>query len=241
MFLAAQPQSEAGRRALALAKGWDGVMRADSPAPLVFAAWYRELTRRVYADELGELFKDFWDQRAAFMISVMTGEAPAWCDDVTTPAAETCADQSARAMDLAAADLASRYGDESGWRWGEAHYAASDHRPFGGVPWLARWFNLPAPTPGDTYSVAAGHNHIRDEARRSANRHAASLRAIYDLADLDHSLFMHSTGQSGNRLSPWYASYVDRWAAVEYLTIPMKREAIAEPRRLVLAPRPRAR
>lgn len=241
VFLAAQPQTEAGRRALALAKGWDGVMRADSPAPLVFAAWYRELTRRVYADELGDLFNDFWDLRASFMISVMTGEASAWCDDVTTPVVETCAGQSARAMDLAAADLATRYGEESRWRWGEAHYAASDHRPFGTVPWLARWFNLPVPTPGDTYSVDAGHTHIRDEARPFANRHAASLRAIYDLADLDRSLFMHSTGQSGNRLSPWYASYVERWAAVEYLTIPTKREAIAEPRRLVLAPRPRAR
>ena len=31
-------------------------MRADRPEPLVFAAWYRELGRAVYADELGPLF-----------------------------------------------------------------------------------------------------------------------------------------------------------------------------------------
>ena len=240
VFLGAAPGTEAGRRALALARGWDGVMRVDSPAPLVFAAWYRELTRLVYADELGELFADFWDQRAAFMIAVMTGGASAWCDDVNTPAVETCPQLAARAMDLAAADLAKRYGAESGWRWGDAHVAASDHRPFGAVPQLARWFNLPVATPGDTYSVNVGHNHIRDDARPFANRHAASLRAIYDFADLDRSLFMHSTGQSGNRLSPWYGNFVARWAAVDYITIPTAREAIAEPRRLVLAPGPRA-
>jgi len=241
VFLAAKPETEAGIRALGLAKGWDGTMRADSPAPLVFAAWYRELTRLVYADELGELFRDFWEPRAAFMIGVMTGANAAWCDNVTTPAVETCPPLASRAMDLAAADLAVRFGAETGWRWGEAHQAASDHRPFGAVPWLARWFNLPVPTPGDTYSVNAGHSHIKDEARPFANRHAASLRAIYDFSDLERSLFMHSTGQSGNRLSSWYGNFAERWAAVEYLTIPTKREAIAEPRRLLLAPRPPAR
>ena len=241
VFLASRPGTEAGRRALELAKGWDGVMRGDSPAPLVFAAWYRELTRLAYADELGELFNDFWDQRAAFMISVMTGEASAWCDDVTTAATETCPQLAARALDLAAADLAQRFGDESRWRWGEAHQAASDHRPFGAVPWLARWFNLPVATPGDTYSVNVGHTHLKDDKRPFANRHAASLRAIYDLADLDRSLFMHSTGQSGNRLSPWYGNFAERWAAVDYLTIPTKREAIAGPRRLSLAPPPPGR
>ena len=49
-------------------------MAADSGAALVFSAWYRELTRLVYADELGELFRESWEQRGAFMISVMKGE-----------------------------------------------------------------------------------------------------------------------------------------------------------------------
>src|SRR4029450_8241605 len=57
-------------------------------------------------------------------------------------------------------------------------------------------------------------------------RHSASLRAIYDLADLDRSRFMHSTGQSGNFLSPWYSSFAERWAKVEYVTIPARREKI---------------
>jgi penicillin amidase len=241
VFLAAKPDTEGGRQALALARGWDGTMRADAAAPLLFNAWYRELTRLVYADELRDLFTDFWDYRAAFMIAVMTGNASAWCDDVTTPETETCPQLASRAMDLAAADLAKRFGPEAGWRWGEAHQAASDHRPFGAVPWLARWFNLPVPTPGDTYSVNVGHTHLKDDARPFANRHAASLRAIYDLADLDRSLFMHSTGQSGNRLSPFYGNFVERWAAVDYFTIPTKREAIADPRRLLLVPPPPAR
>jgi penicillin amidase len=236
--LAAKPADDSGRRAQALLHGWKGNMAVDSAAALAFAAWYRELTRLVYADELDDLFKEGWDMRAAFMISVMKGERgqERWCDDVRTPAKETCATQAARAFELAAKDLEERYGAIGGWRWGTAHTAASDHRPFGFVPYIARFFNVAPPTAGDTYSVNVGHFFIRDEARPFANRHAPSLRAIYDLADLDRSLYMQSTGQSGNVLSPWYASFADRWAKVEYITIPARREAIVAAHTLTLRP-----
>jgi penicillin amidase len=238
--LAAKPATDAGRRAQALLRDWKGHMAMDSPAALAFAAWYRELTRLVYADELGELFKDGWDMRAAFMIAVMKGERgqERWCNDVRTPAKETCASQASRAFELAAQDLEERYGALEGWRWGTAHPAASDHRPFGFVPYLARFFNVAPATPGDTYSVNVGHFFIRDEARPFANRHAPSLRAVYDLADLERSRFMHSTGQSGNVMSPWYSSFAERWARVEYVTIPTRRDAIAAAHRLVLNPTP---
>jgi penicillin amidase len=235
---AAQPASEAGRKAQALLSGWKGEMTMDAAAPLVFTAWYRELTRLVYADELGALFNDSWDLRAAFIINVMhavEGEER-WCDDVRTPALETCAMLTARAFDLAAADLEKRYGAPSSWRWGAVHTAAGDHRPFGFVPGLAGLFNVSPETPGDSYSVDVGAITIRDEAHPFANHHAPSLRAIYDLADLDRSRYMHSTGQSGNVMSPWYASFAERWERVEYITIPTKREAIAAAHRLVLSP-----
>jgi penicillin amidase len=47
---------------------------------------------------------------------------------------------------------------------------------------------------------------------------------------------MHSTGQSGNVLSPWYSNFAERWARVEYVTIPTKRDGIAAAHRLVLKP-----
>jgi penicillin amidase len=236
--LAARPSSPGGQRLQALLRNWRADTSADSPAALAFAGWYRELTRLVYADELGDLFPESWEQRASFMIPLMQGEARLqhWCDDVGTPAAETCADQAARALDLAAKDLDARYGAIDGWHWGLAHVAASDHRPFGFVPFVSRYFNVAPPTPGDAYSVNVGQFFIRDEARPYANRHAASLRVIYDVADFDRSLFIHSTGQSGNVLSPWYANLAERWAKVQYITIPTRREAIVPAHKLVLKP-----
>jgi penicillin amidase len=236
--LAAKPATDEGRAAQALLKGWKGTMSVDSAAALVFAAWYRELTRLVYSDELGDLFQESWDMRATLMIPVMKGERglERWCDDVRTPTKETCAYMSARAFDLAAADLGRRYGAASQWRWGAAHTAAGDHRPFGFFPIVSELFNVAPETAGDTFTVNVGHFLMKDAQRPFVNRHAPSLRAIYDLADLDRSLFMHSTGQSGNVLSPWYASFAQRWARVEYITIPTRREAIVAPRTLVLRP-----
>jgi penicillin amidase len=235
---AAKPTSNEGRSAQARLAGWEGEMAVDSAAALVFSAWYRELTRLVYADELGDLFRESWDQRGAFMMAVMKGEAAyaRWCDDVKTEAKETCATLAARAFDLAATELAKRYGEPGGWRWGAAHVAASDHRPFGFVPVVKRLFSITPETPGDSFTVNVGHFFVRDEERPFANRHAASLRAIYDLEDLDRSVFMHSTGQSGNVLSPWYDSFAGRWAQVEYITIPVKREKIAVAHTLTLKP-----
>ncbi|HSN20550.1 MAG TPA: penicillin acylase family protein [Usitatibacter sp.] len=235
--LAARPATEAGKKARSLLEGWNADMRADERAPLAFAGWYRELTRLVYSDELGELFHDSWDMRATFMIAVMKNEngEGRWCDDVTTPARESCAGMAARAFDRAAEDLGKRYGGIE--RWGEAHYATGDQRPFGFMPIVKRLFNIEPRTPGDTYSIDVGHYFMRDEERPFANRHAPSLRAIYDLADLDRSLYIQSTGESGNFLSPWYASFAERWAKVRYIPIPTRREAIRAAHTLTLEPR----
>jgi penicillin amidase len=82
------------------------------------------------------------------------------------------------------------------------------------------------PTPGDTFSINVGRHNINNESQPFANRHAASLRAIYDLSDLNKSRFMHSTGQSGNRLSSHYADLAKKWAAMDYIPMTTDRSQI---------------
>ncbi|QJR14286.1 penicillin acylase family protein [Usitatibacter palustris] len=235
---AASPGTLAGREAQRTIAGWKGEMTADSAAPLAFMAWYRELSRLVYADELGDLFPDGWEMRSQFMIGVMKdqGGLSSWCDNVSTKEKKTCAQLAGKAFDLAGEDLGKRYGLASEWRWGKAHYAWSMHRPFGFVPVASKIFSVTPETPGDTNTVNVGHINIRDNESPFANRHAASLRTLYDFADLEKSLYMHSTGQSGNVLSPWYSNLADRWVKVEYITIPTKREAIQAAHTLRLQP-----
>ncbi len=229
-FFDAITPGETTRDAHTAVKEWDGEMDTSSAAPLIFSAWYRELTRLIYADELGEpLFKGAWDQRAIFLGHVLrndNGQAR-WCDNINTPQKENCNELMSQALTLAVEDLKKRYGSRiKYWRWGDAHFALSEHRPFSKNAALARIFNIQVPSSGDSYSVNVGRHSINNEAQPYVNRHAASLRAIYDLADLNQSRYIHSTGQSGNKLSAHYADFAARWASMEYISMTTNRSQI---------------
>ena len=236
-LLATRPRSEEARKALELLRKWDGAMELDRAEPLIAWAWWRELSRAIYADELGNAFQQNWLSRAVFTANVLSGdpELARWCDDVRTQAVETCEEQLAQSLDAALADLARRYGsDPSRWRWGEAHAARHEHRPFGRQPLLAKLFDIRVPSPGDAYSVNVGRSNLNDEAEPFANRHAASLRAIYDLSNLENSLYIHSGGQSGNILSEHYKAFTEAWAKNEYIPMRVERKTLeAEPHQVL--------
>lgn len=228
-LLATVPRSASARQALDLLSRWKGEMRRDAAEPLIVSAWWRELTRRVYADELGEAFQGNWQPRARFMLNVLADRngQSRWCDDIRTPGIEDCAQQLALSLESALADLRKRYGEDmTAWRWGEAHRARHEHRPLGRQPLLARIFDIGVPSAGDAYTVNVGRSRLNDEAEPFASRHAPSLRALYDLSDLEKSLFIHSGGQSGNRLSKHYASFAQAWSDGEYVPMITARRTI---------------
>ncbi|MDB5842284.1 MAG: penicillin acylase family protein, partial [Herminiimonas sp.] len=233
LLRATAPGSERAKAALAALEKWQGDMAIGRFEPLVFTAWMREASRRIFADELGEaLMKDYWEQRNVHqsMVNVLMNNngQGAWCRNASAPAApQSCADVLSASLEDALADLERRYGaDMNRWRWGDAHFALSEHRPFGKVAALAPLFDIRVPTPGDTYTVNVGRHNLRDDAQPFASRHAASLRALYDLSDLENSRFIHSTGQSGNLFSPLYRSYTQRWADVAYVPMKTERRAV---------------
>ncbi|HET6519124.1 MAG TPA: penicillin acylase family protein, partial [Geminicoccaceae bacterium] len=213
LMLAAEPEGDDARAAMARLAAWDGMMAADRPEPLLFAAWYRALAPALYADELGPLFDAYRGLRAQFLRRVLT-ERAVWCDDVTTPARESCPEVMGLALERALAELRERHGtDADGWRWGEPHAARMVHPLFGDRPPLDRLFNIERPVGGDSTTVNVGHYVAADPVRPFAVVFAPSYRGLYDLADPDRSRFVPATGQSGNPLSPHYADLTALWTA----------------------------
>ena len=100
------------------------------------------------------------------------------------------------------------------WRWGEAHPAIAQHRPLGELPLLAPLFNVSQPSGGDHFTINVGQYRATGD-MPYANRQAASLRLIFDLANLDNSRFIYPTGQSGNPLSSRYRDMGAAWAKLE--------------------------
>lgn len=241
-LLHAQPRSPAAADALRRLSAWDGTMAAERVEPLILVAWWRELARGIYSDELGDAFRSYWRLRPVFLLNVLADRAgqSRWCDDVRTPQTEDCARVLADSLENALADLRRRYGEDvAKWRWGEPHAAHLQHRPFSRVAVLARLFDIRIPTPGDAFTVNVGRPDFSDEAAPFASRHAASLRAIYDLGDPQASLFIHPGGPSGNVLSRHYRSFTEAWARGEYVPMTSERTRLeaAGVQRLELIPR----
>jgi penicillin amidase len=224
-LLGAEAAGETAAESLSLLQTWDGIMDRDRPEPLIFSAWYRELTRLVYADELGDLFEDYWSFRPIFMANVLSGESQ-WCNDISTGPRETCEGQISLAFERALATLQDDYGDDvSKWRWGDAHHAHSEHRPLSGQPVVGTLFDIDLPSSGDAETLAAARFRISDSENPFRQFHGASLRAIYDLDDPNRSIFIHSSGQSGNILSG-YRSFAEAWRNVEYVPMTTDRREI---------------
>ena len=236
----ARPTHALGAAAMQKLAAFDGEMRATDAAPMIFAAWARELARAVFADEMGGDAMYFSqvgrsDFRAA-LEGVLERNDAWWCDDKATPAVETCAGLVNRSLDRALDELQQRHGaDIARWQWGTVHQARSEHRPFSRVKALAPWFELRVATGGDNYTVNVARYHLKGD-EPYLNEHAASLRAIYDLGDPGNSGMMHSSGQSGLVLAPDYRRFVAPWAAVG--DIPLWRDG---ERKLVLQGRAAAK
>jgi penicillin amidase len=90
----------------------------------------------------------------------------------------------------------------------------------GEVPWLNGLFEINVPHGGEKDTVNAGGFTVTDELNPFRQIHGPGYRAIYDLAEPDRSVFIQSSGQSGNPFSPFYRSMAERWAKGDYIRIP---------------------
>ncbi|MEQ1595391.1 MAG: penicillin acylase family protein [Casimicrobium sp.] len=187
-------------------------------AQLVEWAWTRQVAIRLFADDVGpERFDAIFGRRdfRSAMNGALSRNDAYWCDDKRTAQTESCDDIVNAAFDAALDDLSKSFGnDVTLWRWSEAHFARSEHRPFSNVPLLAKLFEIRTPTAGDTYSVMVGKVRLK-EPNPFANEFAASMRAVYDLsiADANAATIIYSTGQSGNPFSKHYRDLSQRWGS----------------------------
>lgn len=211
VLLRLTPRSDATASALDRLAVWNGEMRRDRPEPLIFTAWWRHLLHAIFADDLGEAWGEVLP-RPGVVTRALT-EHTQWCDVRSTPATEICPERLAHALDEALKDLTRRYGaNQDKWRWGEAHRARLAHPLLGRLPVIGRLFKVEPMTDGDNWTVNRAQSRLLDDLDPFGDVHGAGYRAVYDLADLDRSLFQMSLGQSGHRLSPHFSDLARSWA-----------------------------
>jgi penicillin amidase len=228
LFKSAQSTHPLAQQAIELSKNFDGDMKIDSTGALIFNAWADQLTRKLFS-RLGYLFTENYGTRNfrnPLILQLQNPNSP-WCNDPQTERIESCADTSNAAFDNALEQLSAQFGSNpKNWVWGNAHIAVSEHRPLSKVPFLRSLFNVTQPFPGDSFSVNVGRLELLRADNPFATKQAPSLRALYDLSDLEQSLFVYQTGQSGWVQSKLYRNMGGLWARNEYLPLQMKPQKV---------------
>ncbi len=202
--------TDLSRKALALLDGWDGRMAIDLPQPLILNAWmerfYQAILARAGVPPGARGAAAPWPET---ITQALTPEGAAMCGaDCATMLSETLADSMR--------DLATRTGDEpASWRWGDLHQAVFAHPLFRALPWLDALTQARIEAPGDDTTIDRGGL----DPRNFEGIHGASYRGVYDLSDLDRSLFVVAPGQSGHVASPLARNFVTRWRNGQTITL----------------------
>ena len=228
LFKSSQSSHPLSAKAMEIGRRFDGNMQLNSAGALIFNAWADQLTRNLFS-RLSYLFTENYGSRnyRSSLIQQVTKPNSPWCDDPKTVQFESCQESSNKALDKALDYLSNEYGnDPAKWAWGKAHIAVSEHRPLSKVPLIGRLFNIKTPFPGDSFTINVGRLELIQSSNPYETLQAPSLRTIYDLSNLEKSLFIYQTGQSGWVQSKLYRNMNSLWANNEYLPLKMKSDIV---------------
>jgi penicillin amidase len=106
--------------------------------------------------------------------------------------------------------------DSRGWRWERLHRARLPHGIFEAVGGLRSLFSLETGHGGDASTVNVGAYRLDGSFRMTDG---PSYRQIVDFADRSASLFVHTTGQSGNVFDRRYRDLLPLWRDGVYFRI----------------------
>ena len=235
-----RPEHDADRRAVELLRQWNFHAAADSAAEPIFQAWFLRLAAALAGDELGPLVLDSYRGRFSYITRFVTntlaaGDSP-WCDDLTTPARDTCEQVITRALHDSVADLTGRLGaDMARWRWDAVHRAVFPHQGLDSIAPLRALLSRSIPNAGDWSTVNVGTVLVDRPYTQEA---VPGYRQIVDLSPANNSRFIDAVGMSGHFLSRHYDDFMADWRDVRDRKMRMNRADVDEGAlgRLVLTP-----
>ena len=212
---------------------WDFQETADSSSAVLFEAFWWNLLLDTFADDLpADSMPGGGSRWYVVMRNLVQQPDSAWWDDkATTDKVETRDDIFAKAF-AGAIDCqlcVDKFGkDISQWKWGELHTATFRNETLGhsGIGLIENLFNRgPFVTGGGksmvnatgwTVGVSFEVNWLPSE------------REIVDLSNLNNSIAIHTTGQSGHAYHPHYIDMAPMWATVQYYPMWWDQESVVK-------------
>jgi penicillin amidase len=218
-----------------LLRDWDGSQPADKTRDSASAAYFNAVWKHLLEYTFDELPPDIAPTGGSRWMIVMEqllkDPQNAWWDDKTTPGlTEGSGEILKQALVDARLDLARKLGKvPATWRWGRLHQLNLEHAVLGkgSVPeFIQDIFNRGGLELGGGSSIVNANAWDASSAGYDVTA-GPSMRMVVDLADLDQSVWVNATGQSGHAYNPHYTDQLDAWAANEPFPWPFGTEAVA--------------
>ena len=229
--------SERGQKALQILKDWDGNCRLESKAPVIYNRFIYELLKNTYKDEMGSAFKQFMAThlQKKVMYQQVFRDASLWWDDVhTKDLKESRRDIFIKSFNNAIGFLEVQLGgDMDTWTWNRVHTIEFKH-PFDQEPLLRSFFNV------GPFEINGGNEVINNQLFSLDSTgyykvHAGpSTRRVIDFSDIENSMSILPTGQSGNPQSPHYADQAGKYLNGEFIKMLINEKEIRQSKQKLL-------
>lgn len=209
---------ERERQALALFDGWDYQQGMDSAPAALFEVFWKHLLAATFWDDLPEGYRPDGGDRWYTVVGQLVDQPDSpWWDNRTTTAIENRQAIFSEAFAAAVEELNSSQGSNpSRWNWGDLHTLVFHNESLGDSP-VGFLFNRgPFRVSGGSDLVNATRWSASETEDTYMVRTLPSMRMIVDLSNLENSLAIHTTGQSGHPYHPHYIDMADRWRNFEY-------------------------
>jgi len=221
---------------------WDGSNTIESIAPTIYNKWIYLYLKNTFEDELGEkLFKQLNTTHLMKKIIAeqIKKENSIWWDNVQTKNnTETRKDILTQSFKEAIISLENQLGNNiMYWNWGKVHTLEHPH-PLGTVSYLKKYFNVgPFPMKG-AREVIDNRIFEYDDTGLYKIIAGPSTRRIIDFSDIENSLSILPTGQSGNPFSKHFKDQVEMYNKGEFRKMKLnKDEIIATSTKLTILPK----
>jgi len=229
-------------KAIQILKEWHGAHQLDDVGPVIYYKLLYYIMENSMADELGE--DDFQAFISTHLMKRTTAvlipnDRSLWWDNVQTKnVRETRKMIFAKSFEQTVSDLETQLGsDISQWRWGKVHTLEHGHL-LGRQKPLDKLFNVgPFPVMGGNEVI----NNLGFRLNKGGYykvKFGPSMRRIIDFADIENSLSVNPTGQSGNFMSRHYDDQAQMFNRGEFRKQMMNRKEIeaACKGKLILSP-----